>query len=88
MFSINVSNASTSKRFRAKRKSNVLERESRARVDLLESQNIAEDMRVLTMDTSSLDPMNAAIDLIRSLNMITKDVVKFSLWWASDDLDC
>ncbi|GKE50960.1 hypothetical protein Tco_1486116, partial [Tanacetum coccineum] len=27
-------------------------------------------------------------DLIRSLNMITKDVVKFSLWWSSDDLDC
>ncbi|GKG03545.1 hypothetical protein Tco_0311181, partial [Tanacetum coccineum] len=39
----------------------VLERESRARVDLLESQKIAEDMRVLTIDTSSLDPMNAAI---------------------------
>ncbi|GKA54491.1 putative ribonuclease H-like domain-containing protein [Tanacetum coccineum] len=28
------------------------------------------------------------MDLIRSLNMITKDVVKFSLWWSSDDLDC
>ncbi|GJS82153.1 hypothetical protein Tco_0748694 [Tanacetum coccineum] len=27
-------------------------------------------------------------DLIRSLNMRTKDVVKFSLWWSSDDLDC
>ncbi|GJT78588.1 pyrophosphate--fructose 6-phosphate 1-phosphotransferase subunit beta-like protein [Tanacetum coccineum] len=26
-------------------------------------------------------------DLIRSLNMRTKDVVKFSLWWSSDDLD-
>ncbi|GJZ32110.1 hypothetical protein Tco_0577546 [Tanacetum coccineum] len=44
-----------------KMKQDVLERESRARVDLLESQKIAEDMRVLTMDTSSLDPMNAAI---------------------------
>ncbi|GKD15170.1 hypothetical protein Tco_1199577 [Tanacetum coccineum] len=44
-----------------KMKQYVLERESRARVDLLESQKIAEDMRVLTMDTSSLDPMNAAI---------------------------
>ncbi|GJX75217.1 hypothetical protein Tco_0313812 [Tanacetum coccineum] len=43
-----------------KMKQDVLERESRARVDLLESQKIAEDMRVLTMDTSSLDPMNAA----------------------------
>ncbi|GJY82326.1 bromodomain and WD repeat-containing protein 1 [Tanacetum coccineum] len=27
-------------------------------------------------------------DLIRSLNMRTNDVVKFSLWWSSDDLDC
>ncbi|GKB54382.1 ABC transporter E family member 2, partial [Tanacetum coccineum] len=27
-------------------------------------------------------------DLIRSLNMRTKDVVKFSLWWSFDDLDC
>ncbi|GJU88280.1 hypothetical protein Tco_1300703 [Tanacetum coccineum] len=44
-----------------KMKQDVLERESRAIVDLLESQKIAEDMRVLTMDTSSLDPMNAAI---------------------------
>ncbi|GKE26921.1 hypothetical protein Tco_1442305 [Tanacetum coccineum] len=44
-----------------KMKQDVLERESRERVDLLESQKIAEDMRVLTMDTSSLDPMNAAI---------------------------
>ncbi|GJW55295.1 hypothetical protein Tco_0099380 [Tanacetum coccineum] len=44
-----------------KMKQDVLERESRARVDLLESQKIADDMRVLTMDTSSLDPMNAAI---------------------------
>ncbi|GJR35700.1 hypothetical protein Tco_1211384 [Tanacetum coccineum] len=44
-----------------KMKQEVLERESRERVDLLESQKIAEDMRVLTMDTSSLDPMNAAI---------------------------
>ncbi|GKB77954.1 hypothetical protein Tco_0944849 [Tanacetum coccineum] len=26
-------------------------------------------------------------DVIRSLNMRTKDVVKFSLWWSSDDLD-
>ncbi|GJZ31965.1 11S globulin precursor [Tanacetum coccineum] len=24
-------------------------------------------------------------DVIRSLNMRTKDVVKFSLWWSSDD---
>ncbi|GKC43999.1 ALP1-like protein isoform X1 [Tanacetum coccineum] len=39
-------------------KQDVLERESRARVDLLESQKIAEDMRVLTMDTT-LDQMNA-----------------------------
>ncbi|GKC35730.1 hypothetical protein Tco_1048114 [Tanacetum coccineum] len=44
-----------------KMKQDVLDRESRARVDLLESQKIAEDMRVLTMDTSLLDPMNAAI---------------------------
>ncbi|GKB83800.1 RNA-directed DNA polymerase, eukaryota, reverse transcriptase zinc-binding domain protein [Tanacetum coccineum] len=28
-----------------------------------------------------------SIDVIRSLNMRTKDVVKFSLWWSSDDLD-
>nr|GEY12158.1 hypothetical protein [Tanacetum cinerariifolium] len=27
------------------------------------------------------------IDMIRSLNMRTKDVVKFLLWWSSDDLD-
>ncbi|GJR44028.1 hypothetical protein Tco_1312131 [Tanacetum coccineum] len=47
-----------------KMKQDVLEREYRARVDLLESQKIAEDMRVLTMDTSSLDPMNAAIVLL------------------------
>ncbi|GJY49309.1 hypothetical protein Tco_0439265, partial [Tanacetum coccineum] len=32
--------------------------------------------------------INLPMDLITSLNMITKDVVKFSLWWSSDDLDC
>ena len=44
-----------------KAKMDVLERESLARVTLYESQKIAEEMRVLQMDTSSMDPVNARI---------------------------
>ena len=39
----------------------VLERESLARVNLYESQKIAEEMRVLEMDTSKMNPVNARI---------------------------
>ena len=44
-----------------KAKMDVLERESLARVTLYESQKIAEEMRVLQMDTSKMDPINAAV---------------------------
>ena len=44
-----------------KAKMDVLERESLARVNLYESQKIAEEMRVLEMDTSRMDPINARI---------------------------
>ncbi|GKB40210.1 hypothetical protein Tco_0885152 [Tanacetum coccineum] len=40
-------------------------------------------------DANMLDQTSTHItDLIRSLNMRTKDVVKLSLWWSFDDLDC
>ena len=44
-----------------KAKMDVLERESLARVNLYESQKVAEEMRVLQMDTSMMDPVNARI---------------------------
>ena len=44
-----------------KAKMDVLERESQARVSMYESQRMAEEMRVLQIDTSTMDPMNARI---------------------------
>lgn len=44
-----------------KAKMDVIERESLARVTLYESQKISEEMRVLQMDTSKMDPIDAAI---------------------------
>ncbi|GJZ12574.1 hypothetical protein Tco_0547804 [Tanacetum coccineum] len=60
----------------------------RRRIKIPEPVDVGDhDQELIATSVEAQMCSNITRDLIRSLNIITNDVVKFSSWWSSDDLD-